>query len=161
MNITGKFQDQLSWKLITIGTLSNMTRLRGGVDQSTEIQPASIPFEWKFSCWPLRLHDRLFLLKVPKNNKRNCSRKVLQSLWPWWETQPLLALKEALLLDILTRNISSNLFPWVLVNMWEQFLKENCMLPTFQKWTFCGGLYGENDGPSIWGKRHEKHMVKL
>ena len=25
----------------------------------------------------------------------------------------------------------------------------NCMLPTFQKWTLCKGLYGENDGPSI------------
>ena len=32
------------------------------------------------------------------------------------------------------------------------------MLPTFQKWTFCKGffvnLYGENDEPSIWGKRY-------
>ena len=33
------------------------------------------------------------------------------------------------------------------------------MLPTFQKWTFGKGLYGENDRPSMWGKRCEKHMV--
>ena len=35
------------------------------------------------------------------------------------------------------------------------------MLPTFQNWTFCKGLYGENDGPSIQGKRRKKHMIKL
>ena len=27
--------------------------------------------------------------------------------------------------------------------------KKNCMLPTFEKSTFCKSLYGENDGPSI------------
>ena len=30
-----------------------------------DIQPASIPFEQKFSYWPPRLLDRLSLLKVP------------------------------------------------------------------------------------------------
>ena len=39
-------------------------------------------------------------------------------------------------------------------------IPENCMLPIFQKWTFCKGLYGLNDGPSIWGKQHEKHVFK-
>ena len=34
------------------------------------------------------------------------------------------------------------------------------MLPTFEKWTFYKGLYGENDGPSIWGKWREKHIAK-
>ena len=34
------------------------------------------------------------------------------------------------------------------------------MLPTFEKWTFYKGLYGENDGPSIWGKRREFHGLK-
>ena len=43
--------------------LSNMTRSRGRSGQTIEIQPASIPFEWKFSCW-LPLLDCLFLLKV-------------------------------------------------------------------------------------------------
>ena len=33
------------------------------------------------------------------------------------------------------------------------------MLPTFEKWTLYKGLYGENDGPSIWGKRREKHIA--
>ena len=32
------------------------------------------------------------------------------------------------------------------------------MLPTFQKWTFYKGLYGESDSPSVWGKRREKHI---
>ena len=32
------------------------------------------------------------------------------------------------------------------------------MLPTFEKWTFYEGLYGENDGPSILGKWREKHI---
>ena len=54
-----------------------------------------------------------------------------------------------------------NFFAWVLVNMWIQFLKKNFMWPTFQKLTFCKGLYGENDGLLIWGKRHEKHIFKL
>ena len=49
----------------------------------------------------------------------NCSKKNLQ-------------LKEVPLLAILTRNISSNFFPLVLVNMSVQFLKKNCMLPTFE-----------------------------
>ena len=35
------------------------------------------------------------------------------------------------------------------------------MLPTFEKSTFCEGLYGENDGPSIQGKQREKYMFKL
>ena len=35
------------------------------------------------------------------------------------------------------------------------------MLPTFEKWTFYKGLYEENDGPSIYGKRRQKHMLKL
>ena len=35
-----------------------------------------------------------------------------------------LPLKEVPLLAILTRNISSNFFPWGLVNMWVQFLKK-------------------------------------
>ena len=39
--------------------------------------------------------------------------------------------------------------------------EKTCMLPTFQKWTFCKGLYRENDGPSIQGKRREKHILKL
>ena len=55
-------------------------------------------------------------------------------------------LKEVPLFAILTRNISSNFFPWVFVNMWLQFLKKNCMLPTFQKFTFCKGWWEENDG---------------
>ena len=29
--------------------------------------------------------------------------------------------------------------------------KKNCMLPTFQNWTFCKDLYGVNDELSIWG----------
>ena len=33
------------------------------------------------------------------------------------------------------------------------------MLQTFQKWTFYKGLYGENAGPSIQGKRREKHLL--
>ena len=43
-----------------IGTLTLSRRPDG---QTIKIQPASIPFEWKFSCWP-GLCDRLFLLKV-------------------------------------------------------------------------------------------------
>ena len=35
------------------------------------------------------------------------------------------------------------------------------MLPTFEKSTFCKGLYGENDGPSIWEKRRDKYILKL
>ena len=35
------------------------------------------------------------------------------------------------------------------------------MLPTFEKSTFCKGLYGENDGLSIQEKRHEKYLLKL
>ena len=35
------------------------------------------------------------------------------------------------------------------------------MLPTFEKSTFCKGLCGENDRPSIKGKRREKYIVKL
>ena len=35
------------------------------------------------------------------------------------------------------------------------------MLPSFQKWTFYKGLYGQNDGATIWGKRPEKHIFKL
>ena len=35
------------------------------------------------------------------------------------------------------------------------------MLPTFEKSAFCKGLYGENDGLSISGKRREKYMFKL
>ena len=35
------------------------------------------------------------------------------------------------------------------------------MLPTFQKWTFNKGLYGENDGSSIWGKHREKLIFRL
>ena len=35
------------------------------------------------------------------------------------------------------------------------------MLPTVQKWTFYKRLYGENNGPSIWGERREKHIFKL
>ena len=41
------------------------------------------------------------------------------------------------------------------------FLKKICMLPTLEKWTFYKGLYGENDGPTIWGKRRKKHIFKL
>ena len=60
----------------------------------------------------------------------------------------LLSLKEVPLLVILTRNISSNFSPEFLsiceYNSWK-----SCMLLTFEKSTFCKGLYGENDGPSI------------
>ena len=27
------------------------------------------------------------------------------------------------------------------------------MLPTIENWTLYKGLYGENDGPSVWGKQ--------
>ena len=36
----------------------------------------------------------------------------------------------------------------------------NCMLPTFQKWTFCKGLHGENDGPSIQGKTARETYIQ-
>ena len=34
------------------------------------------------------------------------------------------------------------------------------MLPIFQKWILCKGLYGENDGPSIQEKRGQKHIFR-
>ena len=34
-------------------------------------------------------------------------------------------------------------------------------IPTFHKLTFCKGLYGENDGPSVQEKRGEKHVLRL
>ena len=54
-----------------------------------------------------------------------------------------LPLKEVPLLAILTRNISLNFFASVHVNMRVQFLKKTCMLPTFEKSTFCKALYGK------------------
>ena len=54
------------------------------------------------------------------------------------------AFKEASLLTILTRNICSNSCQYG-----STIPGKNCMLPTFQKRTFCKGLYGENGGPSI------------
>ena len=45
---------------------------------------------------------------------------------------------EVPLLAILTRNISSNFFPWVLVNMWVQFLRKNCLLWPLKNWHFVG-----------------------
>ena len=65
-------------------------------------------------------------------------------------------LKEVPLLAILTRNMSSDFFLWVLVNMWEQFPKKTACYRPF-KMDICKGLYGENDRPSIWRKRREKH----
>ena len=42
--------------------MTRRSRRSGG--QTIEIRPASIPFEWKFSCLLQRLLYRLFLLKV-------------------------------------------------------------------------------------------------
>ena len=50
---------------LLLGTLSNTTPSRRNGGQTIKIQPASIPFAWKFSCPPPRLIDLLFLLKVP------------------------------------------------------------------------------------------------
>ena len=47
------------------GTLSNRRRSRGRGGQTIEIQSASIPLEWKSSCWPPPPQDRVFLFKVP------------------------------------------------------------------------------------------------
>ena len=57
--------------------------------------------------------------------------------------------KEVPLLAILTRNISSNFSPEFLpICHLGTIPKKIYMLPTFEKSTFCKGLYGENDGPS-------------
>ena len=62
------------------------------------------------------------------------------------------------LFAILTRNISSKLSSLCSCQYVSTIPEKNCVLPTFQKWTFCRVLYGENDGSSIQGKRHEKHI---
>ena len=41
------------------------------------------------------------------------------------------------------------LFPLSSCQYLSTIPEKNCMLLTFQKWTFCKDLYGENDGPSM------------
>ena len=71
---------------------------------------------------------------------RNLSRFLYLLFWP----------------EICPQTVSPEFLSICEYNSWK-----NCMLPTFLKWTFYKGLYGENDGPSIWGQRREKHVFKL
>ena len=58
-------------------------------------------------------------------------------------------IKEVPLLSILTTTYPQT-FPLSSCQCVSTVLeKKNCMLPTFEKLTFCKGLYGENDGLSI------------
>ena len=43
-------------------------------------------------CYPVLKITGKFQDQPTETHKRNCNRKVWQSLWPWWETQLLLAL---------------------------------------------------------------------
>ena len=74
-----------------------------------------------------------------------------------------IAVKEVPLLAILTRNTSSNFFPWVLVNMWVQFLKKlHCYRPVVNGHfiTVCtermmDHQYGENGTRNIYSNNNQ------
>ena len=72
-------------------------------------------------------------------------------------------IKEIPLLAILTRNISSNFFPWVLVNMWVQFLKKTACYRCFKNLHFIrvctermvDHQYGENGARNIYSNNNQ------
>ena len=69
-------------------------------------------------------------------------------------------LKEVPSFSILTRNISLNFFLTSCQYVSTIPEKTACYRP-FKNGHFFKGLYGENNGPSVLGKRREKHIFKL
>ena len=77
------------------------------------------------------------------------------------------AFKEVPLLAVLTRNIFSNIFPWVLVNMWVQFLKRTACYRPLKNRHFVGFCtekmmdrqYRESDARKIYSNYNQMRAM--
>ena len=61
---------------------------------------------------------------------------MLRDVLRWFSQLQLFSAKEVPLIAILTRNIYWNFFPWVLINMWVQFLEKTAYYQPFKKGHF-------------------------